>query len=213
MPNKKHEAHHCLLPFYQANQFKKGSSFNLCFAYSLKNYSDMVFFVQKVQELVESQSYLRQTFSLKNNKLITCIHHKLAAHINHLNSTINEVPDLIKILCNQKHDLENESSVKLNIIKIIDNHNEYIILFNIHHILIDGYSLDEFIDSLNRLLQNKSIIQTDTNNYIAQLKEEQTLEIPDKSTDITRYIQSVEEIYENMELPLSNQSTSQPIVI
>ncbi len=54
MSNTKHEAPHCLLPFYYANQIKKDSGYNLCFSYILKNYSGVGFFVQKVQELVSS---------------------------------------------------------------------------------------------------------------------------------------------------------------
>ena len=117
MSNTKHEAPHCLLPFYYANQIKKDSGYNLCFSYTLKDYSAVDFFVQKVQELVSSQPHLRQTFSIKSKKLITYIHNKLVAQVNHLNCTGNEINDIIKILCNQKHDLTNESSIKLNIIK------------------------------------------------------------------------------------------------
>ena len=198
MSNTKHEAPHCLLPFYYANQIKKDSGYNLCFSYTLKDYSAVDFFVQKVQELVSSQPHLRQTFSIKSKKLITYIHNKLVAQVNHLNCTGNEINDIIKILCNQKHDLTNESSIKLNIIKIIDSKNDYIILFNIHHIVMDGYSLDEFINNLNHLLQNKPIHYVDPINYLIQLKKEESLKSPDKSKCIVKYIQYVDEMHKNI---------------
>lgn len=198
MPNKKYEAHNCLLPFYNANQLKKDSGFSLCFSYFLKKYDNIDFLIQKVHELVSYQAHLRKTFALKNNKLITYIHEALPAQINCISCTNNEAVAMTKTLCNQRHDLENESSIKLNIIKITDSHNDYIILFNIHHILMDGYSLDEFIDNLNHLLQNNLINQIDSDNYFAQLKKEQYLKLPDKCDDIAHYVQNVEKIQENI---------------
>lgn len=82
MLKEKYEANQYLLPFYHANLLEKRCGFNLSFSYLLKNVcsNEIIFFVQKVQELINSQAHLKQTFSIENNKLIAHIHDTLPAH-------------------------------------------------------------------------------------------------------------------------------------
>lgn len=196
MPNKQYIAHNCLLPFYQANQLQRDYDFNLCFSYLLSSGNDIDFFIEKTQRLIDSRPHLKQTFTLKHNKLVACIHQTLPAQVNRLSCSKSKSTEIIQMLCNQNHNVAKESSIKLSVIEIIDTKSEYIVLFNINHMVMDGYSLNEFINDLNQLLQNESINQTNVNDYMALLKKEKPLKIANKSGNILRYIRRVEELYE-----------------
>ncbi|WP_028389548.1 non-ribosomal peptide synthetase [Legionella fairfieldensis] len=197
---KKYNAHNSLLPFYLAHQFQVNNEnrYNLCFSYSLEDESQTILLIEKVKELVKSQAHLRQTFTLENDKVITKIHNDLPPEIHFFTSSPEELDNLEKTLVKEQHDLETHSAIRLNIIKITTNDCR-IALFNIHHILLDGYSLEQFISDLNRLIAGEKIAGENANTYLSRLKNELSLEEEHNNTDVITYLQDVQDIANNLD--------------
>lgn len=197
---KKYNAHNSLLPFYLAHQFQVDDSnnrYNLCFSYHLHNEGQATLLINKVQELIKLKAYLRQTFELVQDKIIACIHDELPAHIHFFTSTIANLNNLENTLTTVRHDLSKTSSIRLNIIKITDD-NSCIGFFNIHHILMDGYSLQQFISDLNQLIAGECVVHESAKVYLAQLKNELLLQEETNHLEITQYLQTVHDIANNM---------------
>ncbi|STX38341.1 non-ribosomal peptide synthetase [Legionella feeleii] len=197
---KKYNAPNSLLPFYLAHQLQINNNknrYNLCFSYNLTEEDRTTLLIEKLQELIKSKPYLRQTFKLEEDKLIARIHSSLPATIQFFTSTLADFDSLEKKLIREPHKLESNSSIQLNIIKISDN-NSYIALFNIHHIIMDGHSLEQFIADLNQLIAGKSITQENADDYISRLKNEHLLN-DINHPEIAKYLHTIHDIAGNME--------------
>lgn len=202
---KKYVAHNSLLPFYFAHHMNHlEASYNLCFSYSLENEKQVTLLTDKLQELIRSQAYLRQTFALEDEKLMAYIHEELPAGVYYFNTVLEELEQLEKNLSKEQHDIQLCSSIKLNII-FIEDANRYVALFNIHHILMDGYSIEQFITDLNHLLSGNSIAHVKADEYILKLEHELPLKgIPNDDPEILEYIKKVNDIAKNLDLVDSN---------
>lgn len=196
---KKYNTHNSLLPFYLADEFqleKHKSKYNLCFSYHLDDEAQVSIVIEKLNKLIQSQAYLRQTFKLINEQLVAYIHKDLPPKILFFSSTLSDLSKLEEKLIKEQHELQLHSPIQLNIIKLTDN-DSYIILFNIHHILMDGASLEQFINDLNQLIAGKPIINETANEYLAKAKSEVALQSDINFTDIKKYQQIVDEIASN----------------
>jgi amino acid adenylation domain-containing protein/thioester reductase-like protein len=195
---KQYIAHNSLMPFYLNWQLKPNSgNYNLCFSYQLKSNKEAELLKKKTQELIRSKAYLRQTFSLENGKLIATIHEELPADINFLTSSNTEFSKLEEQLIKQPHNLNTGSSIRLNIINFNDC-DICVALFNIHHIIIDGISLDNFVTDLNQLLENEQIIQENSDDYILRLTQEASIQELDKGCFAEDYISQLNAIVDDL---------------
>lgn len=155
----KHNAPSHLLAFYLAWDLNPNdSSYNLTFSYCLSDYKSTRLIADKLQALIKEKAYLRQTFSMEENNLVATIHKDLPAKIHFYKRTKKNLHRLEEQLRKESHQINQESSIILNVIDIEDSPNEYWLLFNIHHIIINSPSLDRFIDDLNKLLADKPLL-------------------------------------------------------
>lgn len=157
-------SHDSLLPFYLSWQTAPDSTnYNLVFYYKIKNYNHVEKLIHAVNTLISISPHLRQTFEFDNKKLTTIIHDILPPNLIIYNASDADAESLLKNAALMPHDLNHKSAIHLNIIKL----KEYSwVVFNIHHILIDGVSLDEFIKDLNRLINCEKIPYITSEEYI-----------------------------------------------
>lgn len=192
------DAHNSLLPFYQSWQLNPTSSdYNLSFSYRLASDINADLLVAKIQELVKLKAHLRQTFSWCDGKLVATIHDWLPPEINFFVIDHADFATLEQTLIMQAHDINVKSSIKLNIVRFHGS-DECIALFNIHHIILDGISLDNFIDDLNQLLANNIVPQISAEEYIASLAHQFPLQDPDSTPIINTYIDQLDDVYDKI---------------
>ncbi len=205
---KKYTAHNSVLPFFLSKQFETElPCYNLCFAYLIKEHAQVDLIIEKLHKLVKMQAYLRQTFTLENNRLIAQIHENLPPEINYHDSSTDELEVLEASLISTKHTISTSSCIKLNVIKLSDINN-YSLLFNIHHILMDGYTLDQFISDLNSMIANEEIDCISDEQYLQQLiNEPHLIEGKELDDSIIEYHKEIEEISNDIPFHSKQHST------
>ncbi|PJE11497.1 amino acid adenylation domain-containing protein [Legionella sp.] len=203
---RKYHAPNSLLPFYLAEQSQTNNSnnrYNLCFSYHLTSECQVSLLIEMLQKLIKLQAHLRQTFTLEGETVVARIHSDLPANIHFFSSTVTELDKLEKSLTNEPHDFEKYSAIRLNLIKINEDES-YLALFNIHHILMDGFSLEQFINDLNQLIAGRSIACENAEAYLSRVKNELSLRKDITPPDLESYIQEVDDIANNMDYQHSN---------
>ena len=183
-----------LIPFYLNWQLKpKDSNYNLCFSYQFIDYEKVTILIEKLHQLVELKANLRQTFKYERDNLFICIHDHLPPRITFLNSSDHDFPEIEDKLVKESHDIIMESSIKVTVLNLEDS-KRWIVLFNIHHIIMDGISLDFFITDLNRLIENEFIQEESTEHYISILTTENSTKNSESNSEkISNYIQEINE--------------------
>lgn len=203
-----HIAHNSLRPFYLAWQIKPDSAdYNLSFLYELKDDRHVALLTEKLQALVRLKAHLRQTFTLEGAQLIVSIHEDLPAKINFFTSTKADFPVLEKSLVREPHVIDVESSIILNIITFSDS-SSCVVLFNIHHILIDGHSLEQFILDLNRLMKGEIVETEEADTYISRMAAEPPLQDETTNALLTSHIEDINNVANNIEYPISTVSNT-----
>jgi surfactin family lipopeptide synthetase A len=172
---KKVKAHNSQLPFYMAKQLEPHSNaYNLCFSYTLNTNENVEQICDALQTVISLNPHLRQTFKIENNILMACLHDTLPAQIHHYKVSCDEIDNLEDLLVQEDHDIEEKSAIRLNIIKVTDS-SKCILLFNIYHIIMDGTSIDAFINDLNSVIANKPVPNISIPKYTEILSKEKHL--------------------------------------
>lgn len=156
-----------LLPYYYSWKInKKNTNFNVCFSYKLTNNINLEKMKTCIDKIVSYRPGLRANFNFKNNEVKYIIHNKLNPIIYELEThSEDEFKNYENKIKNLSHDLHNESLIKVAFIKKFYN-NEYEIIFNIHHSIIDGTALDKFIIDLSNLYNDKNITEESTDSHL-----------------------------------------------
>ncbi len=200
-------AHNSLLPIFFAWQLApNASNYNLNFSYSVKDKVEIDLIIESLQQLVQLKAHLRQTFSFDAGRLVACIHDNLPPEINFYSCSTAGFEKLEHFLIKQPHDISNKSSMKLNIIHV-NEYNHYVALFNIHHILLDGQSIDQFIQNLNHLLSNEDISEESAEEYLLRIEQESSLQETCSDHIITDYLKKVTDIADKIHYPSASSST------
>ena len=187
--SNKYYSHDSLLPFYLSWQTAPDNpNYNLAFYYKIKKYDHVEKLIHAVNTLISISPHLRQTFQFDNKKLISIIHDNLPPNLNVYNASKINAESLIKSAALMPHDLNHKSAIHLNIIRL-EEHSW--VVFNIHHILMDGVSLDQFIKDLNMLINGEKIPYIRAEKYIELYNNETTNKnkILDKKS--TKYIYDI----------------------
>ena len=197
---KRIKTHNSQLPFFQAKQLEYYSAtYNLCFSYTLNTNEHVERVTESIQKLINLKPHLRQTFKIEDDELITYINDSLPAEIHRFKTTFNEIENLEQTLIQEQHDIETQSSIRLNIINVTDS-SECILLFNIHHIIMDGISLDEFLNDLNNIISGEKVPNISTTTYIQSLNKEGRLK-KSKDKQIQKFYCWADEIALDLDYP------------
>ena len=204
MVTRDYKTHNSLLPFYLAWQTQSDNSgYNLCFSYHLSSLGEANILVDKLQYLIDLQPYLRQTFRIDNEILIGMIHDNLPAEVRVLKISMSELEEMEIKLINHRHDLSERSSIHLTVINLEDT-DGCIVFFNIHHILMDGKTLDHFLSDLNALIKNEVIKIESADEYINKLKSLAPLIANDNNTKTNYYLDQIKEVKNSISYSFSN---------
>ena len=161
---KRYIPHPSLTPFFLNWKINPtNSGHNLCFSYEFTCDTILEKLLNSVEKLIYLRPYLRQTFELHDGKLQGLIHNELPPNISYKTSVYNSLCVLEYELAQECHDITHRSSIKLTIVRFSDQPYLFV-FFNIHHIILDGISLDTFIINLNQLINNE-ILTTKSNKY------------------------------------------------
>lgn len=157
-----------------------------------------------LERLVKEKAFLRQTFNYENEKLMIRVHEVLPPEIEFYAIAEEKFPDLEKKLIKQTHDIFLKSSVRLSLIQLIDT-NYCIALFNIHHIIMDGTSLDHFMLDLNKLLKGELIEPEDVDDYFLKLKQETPLQTVEGNSSIEDYVKEIDELFSKINFSFASE--------
>ncbi|WGL60428.1 amino acid adenylation domain-containing protein [Pigmentibacter sp. JX0631] len=169
-----------LLPYYYSWKINENNTnYNVCFSYSLPMNISIEKLKSCILKLVEYRPALRANFGFKNNEVKYYVHDILAPIFYELSAKCeDDFKNLLNKVKNINHDLHNESLIKVGFIRKIYSLDTEII-FNIHHSIIDGTSLDKFILDLSSLYNEGSILEESTeshlNSFLILNKNEQNL--------------------------------------
>lgn len=198
-------AHKSQIPFFIGWQLKPESNhYNLCFSYQIPE-KFAKYIVDATICLVKEKAYLRQTFNYENEQLSIRIHDELPPDITILRCQEKDLSELEKRLSHESHDIFFKSSLKLSLVHI-DNSEECLVFFNIHHIIMDGISLDNFILDLNSLLQKKLITKIKSDKYSSQIMKENKFEPLKPPASLEHYLTEIKEIHSQMNTSISNEN-------
>lgn len=202
--SNKYYPHDSLLPFYLSwHSEPENPNYNLAFYYKIKKYDHVEALIQAVNTLISISPHLRQTFQLDNKKLISIIHDNLPPNLNICNASKTNAVSLIKDAALMPHDLNHRSAIHLNIIRLKEHSW---VVFNIHHILMDGISLDNFIKDLNSLLDGEKTAYISSEEYIELYSKETTNMNKILEKKSTKYICDI-----NIEVESSNSKKSNSV--
>jgi amino acid adenylation domain-containing protein/thioester reductase-like protein len=200
-------AHNSLLPFYLSWKIDPNNhAYNLCFSYSLQTQEEAILLSKKLQELISLKAYLRQTFSFEENNLKATIHEVLPAEINTIVIPSRELPQIEIKLIKRGHDLNHSSAIYFNIIQFSDSEH-CVVLFNIHHIIMDGISLDSFIKDLNKLLREEHVVEESAEDYVNNLICEFSIEPQFGHNKFANYTRKLQELSEQINFPTNADET------
>jgi amino acid adenylation domain-containing protein/thioester reductase-like protein len=183
-------AHNSLLPFYLTWELNpQGSNYNLCFSYHIKK-DQVNSLIHALQQLVAEKAYLRQTFYYENEQLVTRLHEQLPPEIEFYIVDQLHFSEIANKIAKQPHDILLKSSVRLSLIELSDS-DQCVALFNIHHIIMDGITLDNFIIDLNKLLKNQPIMKESEEDYVLQINQVAPLHKEKNNVLIDEYIEDI----------------------
>ena len=187
-----------LLPYYYSWKINnKNTNYNVCFSYKLIKNINLIKMKESICKLVDIRPNLRANFKFKNNEIKYVINNNLDPIFYEKEIYSEEEYNItVEKLTKIPHDLHNESLLKVNFLK--RNYNEDIImLFNIHHSIIDGTSLDKFISDLPKIYHDEEVIEETTESHLSSMFiQKKNTEILENSNDIKikNYIKLLNEI-------------------
>ncbi|GAA0710921.1 hypothetical protein GCM10009430_00030 [Aquimarina litoralis] len=150
------------------SQFEEGSkAYNIPGAFELKGFLDIAKFRSAFAYLIKRHESLRTIFKVDDKGEVgqyivdtTSLDFEIDYYDdNNLDSDKGKLVDLVESVYNYCFDLAVAPLVRLGLIKVA-NHN-HLLVFNLHHIISDGWSIEvlirELFSTYNALLQDKSI--------------------------------------------------------
>lgn len=133
------------------------TSYNIPRFIQVKGELDQVKLNSTLQQLIQRHEPLRTSFHLKEGEVVQKIHDTVSIEVqNYSASDVNQLSEMI-----QPFNLEEAPLLRVNVIKTAE---EKILMFDIHHIICDGTSMELLVDEFIRLYKN-DILQDLTVQY------------------------------------------------
>ncbi len=140
------------------NQLEPNNPFyNIPGAVKLKGKLNIVALDQSINEIIQRHEILRTTFQTVNGQPVQVIAPslKLTNPIIDLSLSVLPEPELHKLIDREAltaFDLESSPLLRVKLLKL--NQTEYIILFTLHHIIADGWSMGLLVEEFVTLYSN-----------------------------------------------------------
>lgn len=145
--------------YFLHTRFQHDITFNMSHVLKLRGKLDIDRLKTAFEQVVLKHEALRTTIELQGREILQCIHHDSFATIEVFDNSTN--PDgLISEFVNP-FDLEKGPLIRLAIVHL-PKVNEYLLLLDSHHIIIDGFSYGVVLSDLTQFYQNSEISASST---------------------------------------------------
>ncbi|MBD1379485.1 non-ribosomal peptide synthetase [Metabacillus arenae] len=125
---------------------------NMFAAWKLQDDVNVQALKEAFQGITSKYETLRTNYKFENGQPVQCVHNDYPVHFEfHDLSQLNK-EEFNKVLSKEAHlpfQLENGPIFKINL--YLNNQNEKILLFNVHHLAIDGWSIMVMVNAVGRL--------------------------------------------------------------
>jgi len=148
------------------DKMENGSpQYNMPYSFRVKGVFNLFYAESAMTEIIRRHEILRTVYREHNNEPIQVVQPAKAYEISvtdlsdSVGDSVNEhIDSLIIASASQVFDLSNDLMVRVSFIKLnsIENESEGIILFNMHHIASDGWSMKILVDEFVQLYKNSA---------------------------------------------------------
>lgn len=148
------------------------TAYNLPVAFEITGPLNIKKFKESVKELIKKHESLRTTFHVLNNEPVQKIHKDLKFNISISEKKVLESFDLNKEIKNfvKPFDLSKLPLFRIKILKLPEN--KYFLLFDIHHIIADGTSLEIIVkDIMNAYYEQIEPLEIQYKDYVVWQKK------------------------------------------
>ncbi|MCR3759922.1 amino acid adenylation domain-containing protein [Clostridium felsineum] len=138
------------------NKINNGIDYNISSANIVKGQLNFHKLQEAIDKLVERNESLRTTFDVKNNNIIQIVHKTFNIDIEYyMNNSEDVISTINKFI--KPFDLIKGPLFRVGIVEI--KKDEYILLFDIHHIISDGRSMEIIKKEIVNLYENKEVYE------------------------------------------------------
>lgn len=133
---------------------KNDLSYNIIEAYEISGYIELKQIQTVLNDIVERHEVLRTTFHQINNDIFQKIHEDVTVEVEYYDVTSKNVNQLIHEF-NVPFLLSSFPLLKCGLVKV--DENKHVLVFNIHHIIMDGTSMENIIVDFKKRLEGVEI--------------------------------------------------------
>lgn len=180
--------------FIDFNKYQKSVRYNIPFLAELSNNIDIEKLNQSLIDLVDMYDGLRTHFTTNDGKVRQSIIKKIDVQVER----VNGMPNLDELI--RPFDLMNDLLFRFTI--IFSNERRWLFM-DFHHIVVDGASLENILDSLNNLYEDKHV-KMPQNNILAWMKTAQIRFDETKDSNVKYWTRRFKDFEGMQELPVDN---------
>lgn len=131
-----------------------GKSYNIWGAFIIEGCVDVKKINEVINKIIERHEALRTSFELIDNNPVQIIHENINVDIKVSDILEENIESEI-----EKHitefDLSKAPLIKVDLLKITES--KYVFVYNMHHIISDGYSMKIFVDEFSKLYNDEEL--------------------------------------------------------
>ncbi|MBS5984146.1 MAG: polyketide synthase [Clostridium butyricum] len=131
-----------------------GRSYNIFGAFVIEGCVDVKRINTAINKIIQRHESLRTSFELIDNTPVQIIHENINIDIN-ISNISDENIDLEVEKYITDFDLNKAPLINVDLLKI--NETKYVFVYNMHHIISDGYSMKIFVDEFSKLYNDEEI--------------------------------------------------------
>ncbi len=140
---------------YSLQQMAPESVFyNITLAYELHGNLDIDQLKIAIKKLIKRHSIFRTSFQIIDNSICQIVSDEIDVEIQVLSCSKDNIDKMISDF-NKPFDLSLAPLLRVGLVEICKN--QYILAFNFHHIIIDGYCMPRFFNELVALFKNETL--------------------------------------------------------
>ncbi|MBP2654775.1 MAG: non-ribosomal peptide synthetase [Firmicutes bacterium] len=137
------------------NQFENGdTAYNMPAAFKVEGAFDKKRFEEAWEKLVQRHEALRTSFELSNGEPVQRVHEAVAFSIGQLKGAEKDIPSLFQAFVHP-FDLSKAPLFRINLVGIAEN--QFVMFFDMHHIISDGVSMEILVKELTRLYKGEEL--------------------------------------------------------
>ncbi|MBP2646106.1 MAG: amino acid adenylation domain protein, partial [Firmicutes bacterium] len=137
------------------NQFETGdTAYNMPAAFKVEGSLDKVRFETAWGKLIQRHEALRTSFEFINGEPVQRVHETVEFNIGQLQGTEEDVPSLFQSFV-RSFDLSKAPLFRVKLVEIAED--QYVVLFDMHHIISDGVSMEILVKELTRLYEGQEL--------------------------------------------------------